>query len=138
MAEEAPDDSKSPISVKLHHVVLFLVIVGALLVFHFRRKLAERFEVWRNNRRWTRLGSLSGFESDLENGFSSPNFDIGENIRNFDNRTLDETAKEEIRQLMQKHNLSFDDARLKYLRDKFQANNIDSTGMPMDPKTVTF
>lgn len=138
MAEDNPDSSKSPNLVKLHHIVLVLVIVSALLVFHFRRKLAERFEVWRNNRRWTRLASVSGFENDLENGFSSSNFDIGENIRNFDNRTLDETAKEEIRQLMQKHNLSFDDARLRYLRDKFQANNVDSTGMPMDPKTVTF
>lgn len=137
--DNKPADSPTyPIRVKSHHLALALVIVGALLVFHFRRKLAERFEVWRNNRRWSRLAVNGGFESDLENGFSSANFDINENIRNHDPRTLDEAAKDEIRRLMLQHNLSFDDARVRYLRERFEANNVDASGMPLDPKTVTF
>lgn len=99
--------------------------------------LAERFEVWRNNRRWNRL-SHSGFEGDLESGLSSNNFDITENISNHDPRTLDEAAKEEIRQLMLRHNLTFDDARLRYLREKMLANGVGADGVPTDPKTVTF
>lgn len=122
---------------KSHHMLLILVIVVLVLAFHFRRKLAERFEVWRNNRRWSRLAH-SGFEGDLENGFSSNNFDITDNIANHDPRTLDEAAKEEIRQLMLRHNLTFDDARLRYLREKMLANGVGADGVPIDPKTVTF
>lgn len=135
---ESDQSSKKLPEVKSHHILLIVVILTAVLIFHFRRNLAERFEVWRNRRRWSRLSQPGGFESDLENGFTSNNFDINENIRNHDLRTLDEAAKEEIRRLMLEHNLTFDDARLRYLRDKMEANGVDVNGMPLDPKIVTF
>lgn len=136
---KAMSDNETPtpnLPVKSHHVLLFVVIVAVLLAFHFRRQLAERFEVWRNRRRWNSLAS--GFENDLEAGFSSGNFDIAENIRNHDPRTLDEEAKEHIRNLMLEHNLTFDDARLRYLKEKMRDNGVDENGMPLDPRTVTF
>lgn len=137
MSEDETQPSGTFTLVKTHHVLLVLVIVIVLVAFHFRQRLAERFEVWRNNRRWSSLVH-SGFEDDLENGFSSNNFDITENIADNDLRTLDETAKDEIRHLMQKHNLTFDDARLRYFREKMRANGVDSDGVPTDPKSVTF
>lgn len=134
--QQKQHSKKSP-EVKSHHVLLFVVIVLLVLAFHFRRKLAERFETWRNKRRWNRLAT-TGFEGDLENGFSSNNFDITDNIAKNDPRTLDEAAKEEIRSLMQRHNLTFDEARLRYLREKMRANGVDANGVPTDPRTVTF
>lgn len=122
-------------SIKSHHVLLVVAIVAALLIFHFRLKLRDRFSTWRSNRTWARL---PGFQDDLDAGFSSNTFDINTNIANNDPRTLDENAKEAIRKLMLEHNLTFDEARLRYFRDHMSANGVGPNGVPMDPKTVTF
>lgn len=51
---------------------------------------------------------------------------------------LDETSKKAIRKIMDSRNITFDDARLLYIKNEFQNNSIADDGMPLDPKTVTF
>lgn len=112
--------------------VLVALMALALLGFHFRRQLIERYVLWRNNRRW-----YHGFEADLENGLSSSNFDVSANIRAQDPRTLDENAKLAIKTLMEEQQLSFDDARLQYFHQRMAENGVDADGVPTDPRTVT-
>lgn len=118
----------------IHFATLAFVVIVALFLlgFHFRRQLKERYVRWRNNRRW-----YHGFESDLENGFSSSNFDVSANIREHDPRTLDENAKLHIKKLMDENGLSFDDARLEYFQQRMKDNGVDAQGVPTDPRTVT-
>lgn len=73
----------------------------------------------------------------MENGLTSDNFDIEANIRAQDPRSLDENAREEIQALMEAQQLSFDEARLKYFRNKMAENGVGSDGVPTDPRTVT-
>lgn len=124
--------------IKPTHVVIFLVIVVALLLFHFRNRIGEFHDRLRTRRRMRYVNLSNGFNEDLENGFTSDTFDITNNNNNDSREGLLEEAKGEIKDLMERENLSFDQARLKYTRQQFKENNIDSNGMPLDPKTVTF
>lgn len=110
---------------------IFILVILAV-AFYFRRPLIDRYSSWRNSRSWRR-----GFQADLENGLTSDNFDIEANIRAQDPRSLDENAREEIQALMEAQQLSFDEARLKYFRNKMAENGVGSDGVPTDPRTVT-
>lgn len=74
----------------------------------------------------------------MEHGLTSDSFDIGANVRSGDLRALDDAAKAEIRAMMLRRNMSFDEARLEYFRGKMKDNGIGSNGVPTDPRTVTF
>ncbi|KAF8002608.1 hypothetical protein HF325_003573 [Metschnikowia pulcherrima] len=122
------------------HVLIAALICCFIICFHFRVRIIEKFEFWRNRRRWHSLSQSpgSGFQDDMEAGLSSSNFDLHENLLNQDPRSLDESAKEEIRNLMLQENISFDKARLKYFQDRLLSNGIGADGIPKDSKTVTF
>lgn len=120
-------------------LIIFAIIVIACVVFLRRRQLAEIVERFRNRRRWyDRMQQSALFEDDLENGLSSGNFDISGNVANDSRKGLDENAKAEIRQLMSTHNLSFDEARLRYFQETLSENGVGSDGVPTDQRTVTF
>ncbi|KAJ1734361.1 hypothetical protein LPJ61_001111 [Coemansia biformis] len=80
---------------------------------------------------------LGAFIRDYRAGLSSRNFDIGANIEDGDSRPgLD---SEEVLAIMEEHGVSFDKARLMRQQRLMQRNGIDpSTGLPLDPKAVTF
>ncbi|GBL49872.1 hypothetical protein ACI3LY_000827 [Candidozyma auris] len=118
---------------------LIIVIVLACVAYLKRRELAEIAERLRNRRRWyNRMQQSSSFEQDLENGLSSGNFDISGNIGNDSRDGLDENAKAEIRRIMQRESLPFDEARLRYFRAELSRNGVASDGLPTDKRTVTF
>lgn len=118
---------------------LILALVCALVVYLFRERLAQAHDRFRTRRRSRRYRALSGFHDDMENGLDSENFSISSNITNNDVRAgLAEEAKTEIKKLMNEQHLSFDDARLRYTTARFGSNDIDSSGLPRDPKLVTF
>lgn len=119
------------VSSKMLLLSIFILAILAV-AFYFRRPLIDRYSSWRNSRSWRR-----GFQADLENGLTSDNFDIEANIRAQDPRSLDENAREEIQALMEAQQLSFDEARLKYFRNKMAENGVGSDGVPTDPRTVT-
>lgn len=83
---------------------------------------------------------MQSFEDDVASGLSSSNFDLeSNNIATNDNRAgLSESAKLQIKKIMEEKGVSFDDARLEYTRNELSKNNIDENGVPRDPKLVMF
>ncbi|KAK6458483.1 uncharacterized protein RJT20DRAFT_126525 [Scheffersomyces xylosifermentans] len=133
------DDGES--RVKSHHVLLFVIIVGCLLLFHFRHKIAEAHDRYRTRTRSQNgfYNRLSSFQDDVLRGFSSSNFDLEGNIESNDPRKgLSEEAKLEIEVIMNAKGKSFDEARLEYTQSELGRNGIHNDGLPNDPKLVTF
>lgn len=119
----------------------FAVVIIILVGFHFRNKIAAAHDRFRSRRRlrYSGIPESTGFEEDLENGLSSNNFDLRENITNQDSRAgLESNAKTEIKKIMVQHNIGFDEARLIYTRKQMKSNSIGSNGVPLDPRAVTF
>eukprot|EP00929_Paragymnodinium_shiwhaense_P082703 TRINITY_DN4371_c0_g1_i2.p1 TRINITY_DN4371_c0_g1~~TRINITY_DN4371_c0_g1_i2.p1 ORF type:complete len:121 (+),score=26.78 TRINITY_DN4371_c0_g1_i2:143-505(+) len=84
------------------------------------------------------MSSSPTLEEAYRSGLSSPNFDLSKNISNEDGRKLSE-AVTDISQAMQADpHLTFDEARLLLVRAQMARWGIDPTGMPLDPKAVTF
>ena len=62
---------------------------------------------------------------DVEDGFTSQDFNLGENILEGDTRSgLDEAAKREVKRIMKKHNVGFDEARKLFTERSFAKHNI--------------
>jgi len=77
--------------------------------------------------------------NDVEGGFTSSDFDLTGNIIDGDARAgLDEQAKREVKQIMKRQRVGFDEARRIYTERRFAKNNIGPDGMPRDPKFVSF
>ncbi|KAJ2778614.1 hypothetical protein H4R18_004493 [Coemansia javaensis] len=125
---------------------LALLGVWYLLGLFLRRRALLRARLGRGRSRASVLplfgdygleGGLGAFIRDYRAGLSSINFDIGANIEAGDSRPgLD---SEEVRRIMDEHGVSFDKARLMRQQRLMQRNGIDpTTGMPLDPKAVTF
>ncbi|KAF9302404.1 hypothetical protein BGZ74_005404 [Mortierella antarctica] len=80
----------------------------------------------------------SSFAQNIEEGLTSSNFDLHQNLLGGDERHGLENA-EEIRKIMKKYRCNFDQARLIQQQNKMKANGIDPrTGVPIDPKAVYF
>lgn len=81
----------------------------------------------------------SSFASDVEAGLSSSQFDLAGNIADGDSRAgLDGKAKQEVKKIMKRQNVGFDEARRIYTEQRFARNNIGPDGRPRDPKFVSF
>lgn len=75
------------------------------------------------NVRYSPLGG--SFEDDAEAGLSSADFDLAGNIEGGDSRAgLDDRAKAVIQRIMKRHNLGFDEARRKFMQERFKKNNV--------------
>jgi len=81
----------------------------------------------------------SSFADQQAAGYSSVNFDLEANLDGDDSRTgLDEQGVAEIREIMRRERVNFDDARLLRHQRNMVRNNIDPvTGLPLDSKAVT-
>ena len=81
----------------------------------------------------------SSFAGDIENGFSSSDFDLSMNVAGGDSRAgLDQQGKREVQRIMRARRVGFDEARRMYTEQKFAKNNIGPDGRPRDPKFVSF
>jgi hypothetical protein len=81
----------------------------------------------------------SSFAGDAELGFTSEDFDLSGNIEDGDERAgLDDAAKREIRRIMKRRKVNFDEARRMYTEQRFAKNDIGPDGRPRDPKFVSF
>jgi len=80
------------------------------------------------------------FQTDLEEGFSSSNFDLTDNILNGDTRAgLDDNDKSAINRIMAVRKVGFDEARRILAQVRMEKNGIDpKTGRPLDPRAVMF
>ncbi|KAI8388428.1 uncharacterized protein BYT42DRAFT_560059 [Radiomyces spectabilis] len=78
------------------------------------------------------------FETDIEDGLTSSQFDLHANLADNDHRA-GLKDKEEIMRIMKRERVSFDQARLLRQQRLLKKNNIDpATGLPLDPKFVSF
>ncbi|KAL9082257.1 MAG: hypothetical protein Q9159_006570 [Coniocarpon cinnabarinum] len=79
------------------------------------------------------------FTDDVRLGFSSNSFSLAGNIESGDSRSgLDDTAKQEIKQIMKKRGVGFDEARRQVVQERFRKQGIGPDGRPKDPKFVSF
>lgn len=139
---EQPSDSThlSTSFIKSHYVLIVLCIVLLGIIFHLRHKIGELLDRYRTRRRIQQgyYQNLGSFEGDVNDGLSSLNFDLEANNLNDTRKGLSETAKEEIKKIMNTKGVSFDEARLEYTRSELNKNDIDENGLPRDPKLVVF
>ncbi|KAI9661985.1 MAG: hypothetical protein M1831_002900 [Alyxoria varia] len=79
------------------------------------------------------------FASDAAAGLHSSNFDLSGNIENGDGRGgLDERAKGEIKRVMERRKINFDEARRMVVMERFKKHGVGADGRPRDPKFVSF
>ena len=72
---------------------------------------------------------LPSFAKDIEDGLTSDDFDLSNNLASGDRRSgLDEHGKREIKQIMKKRVVGFDEARRIYTESRFAKNNIGPDG----------
>lgn len=121
------------------HTLIFLslltLLASVLLYFtrrHWLPALQEMMDkLFRRNENYS-------FIHDAEQGMSSQNFNLAGNITSDDSRSLDASATREIKKMMKRHNLSFDEARQRYITSRFSQHGIGADGMPTDPKALVF
>ncbi|KAF5861493.1 hypothetical protein ETB97_012897 [Aspergillus alliaceus] len=81
----------------------------------------------------------SSFAEDIEAGLTSTQFDLSANTADGDARAgLDNQAKRQVRNIMRRERVDFDEARRIYTEQRFAKNNIGPDGRPRDPKFVSF
>ena len=94
---------------------------------------------WLTRVPWPAYTRLASFSNDVEDGLTSEDFDLSTNILNGDRRTgLDEEGRREVKKIMKRRALGFDEARRIYTESRFAKNNIGPDGTPRDPKFVSF
>ncbi|MCJ1330700.1 hypothetical protein MMC10_007386 [Thelotrema lepadinum] len=82
---------------------------------------------------------LPSFANDIEDGLTSDDFDLSNNVVSGDRRSgLDTQGKQEIKRIMKRRAVGFDEARRIYTESRFAKNNIGPDGRPRDPKFVSF
>ncbi|KAI9345943.1 hypothetical protein BD770DRAFT_396607 [Pilaira anomala] len=125
----------------LIYLVLLLLLISICYVFRNQIREAWSTIADKTNRLFgyhllpTNAGS---FESDIEDGLTSSQFDLTTNLDEEDSRA-GLKDKEEILRIMKRQNVSFDEARLIRQQKILKKNNIDPiTGLPLDPKFVQF
>jgi len=120
-----------------YSVSLAVLVVGTVLYITRARWQHRLPELPLYNHFYQRLPS--SFQSDIESGLHSTNFDLSSNLLSDDGRQgLDENAKREVTKIMKRKHISFDEARRLYIEQRFAKNGIGPDGMPMDPKFVSF
>ena len=86
---------------------------------------------------YTRL--RSSFTSDIEEGLTSSEFDLSANVAGGDSRAgLDEHGRREVKNIMRKKKVGFDEARRLWVEERFRREGISADGRPRDPKFVSF
>eukprot|EP00928_Gymnodinium_smaydae_P052476 TRINITY_DN3639_c0_g1_i4.p2 TRINITY_DN3639_c0_g1~~TRINITY_DN3639_c0_g1_i4.p2 ORF type:complete len:188 (+),score=29.49 TRINITY_DN3639_c0_g1_i4:158-721(+) len=78
------------------------------------------------------------FEDARQRGLNSASFDVSGNIQRQDGRRLGDRAYEVAQAMYSNPGMSFDEARLMAVQAEMARWNIDPSGMPRDPKAVTF
>ncbi|MCJ1406427.1 hypothetical protein MMC19_000492 [Ptychographa xylographoides] len=117
------------------YVVSFFFLLSATVLYLTRDRWIHRIPF--PNYIYHRIPST--FANDLEDGFTSSDFDLTGNVTSGDTRAgLDEEGKREVRKIMRSKKVGFDEARRLYTEKKFAKNNIGPDGLPRDPKFVSF
>jgi len=128
--------------------VVALILLCVLLAYYYRSRLASVLGPLVPDRVTDYLSShfphlasyrpLSTWDNQRASGLNSSLFDIDANLEAGDSRAgLDPQGAEEVRRIMAREGVSFDQARLIRHKLLLSRHGIDATGMPTDPKAVT-
>ncbi|GJJ69698.1 hypothetical protein EMPS_02046 [Entomortierella parvispora] len=123
--------------------IFLVLLVWCIAAYITRGFWLPKLQELRERLRYTRLPFFRSeedrtFEQNIEEGLTSDNFDLHQNLLAGDDRHGLENANE-IRAIMKKYRCNFDQARLIQQQNKMKANGIDPrTGVPIDPKAVYF
>jgi len=80
----------------------------------------------------------TSFEDQAAHGYSSSAFDLAGNVAGDSRVGLDQGQLQEIRDIMKRERVNFDQARLIRQKREMSRNGIDpSTGLPTDPRAIT-
>ncbi|KAL8279521.1 hypothetical protein RQP46_008083 [Phenoliferia psychrophenolica] len=119
--------------------LISLLLLSFLLLWTFRAHLL-RFLPSSISARVRQYAPVETFESALENGFSTSNFDLSANLSAGDRDAragLDERTLTDVRRIMESQNVGFDEGRRILVERHFRKNGIDPNGFPIDPKAIT-
>ncbi|GAA5848884.1 hypothetical protein JCM8547_006378 [Rhodosporidiobolus lusitaniae] len=123
-------------SYRLHLSLLSLVVVALFLAWHFRARYIDYLPRSVSSR-VRHYAPLSTFEDAAEQGFSTSNFDLASNMAGDSRAGLDERTLTEVRRIMEREQVDFDEARRLQVERMFRKNGIDANGFPIDPKAIT-
>ncbi|KAB8349655.1 hypothetical protein FH972_023674 [Carpinus fangiana] len=125
-------------SYTIYYSISFLLFLSATVLFFTRHHWLPVLPSYQFPWRYQPL-SEGTFHDDAAAGLHSSNFDLASNIEAGDSRAgLDEAGKREVRRIMKKKNVGFDEARRLVMLDKFKKGGVGQDGLPRDPKLVTF
>ncbi|GAA5926698.1 uncharacterized protein JCM15063_000347 [Sporobolomyces koalae] len=110
--------------------VLGLVCVLAYLAFHFRALYVDYLPVTLSSR-LRHYAPLRTFEDAAEQGFSTSNFDLSNNIAGDQRAGLDEQTLTELRRIMERNRVNFDEARRIHMELMFRKAGIGPDGLPI-------
>lgn len=112
------------VTIVLLYVTFMIIWKASRFVYHATRRL---------------LRNSNSFRSDEAMGLSSESFDLSDNIESQDSRKgLETLSKIRVWIYMLWYRESFDEARTRYVQNKFSYHNIGQDGRPQDPKAVFF
>ncbi|CAG7851743.1 SubName: Full=Uncharacterized protein {ECO:0000313/EMBL:CCA71657.1} [Serendipita indica DSM 11827] len=78
------------------------------------------------------------FQEQAEQGYSTSAFDLAGNVSDDARVGLDEEQLQEIREIMRRKRVNFDEARLIRQKMEMRRHGIDpDTGLPIDSKAIT-
>ncbi|KAF9576358.1 hypothetical protein EC968_009332 [Mortierella alpina] len=123
--------------------LVLVLLLWCIAAYVTRSYWIPKLEELRERLRYSRIPFFraeedGSFEQNIEEGLTSSNFDLHQNLLDGDDRQGLENANE-IRKIMKKYKCNFDQARLIQQQNKMKANGIDPrTGVPIDPKAVYF
>ncbi|GAA5844950.1 hypothetical protein JCM11251_007277 [Rhodosporidiobolus azoricus] len=121
---------------KLHLSVLGFVALSAFLLWHYRNLYVDRLPRALSSR-LRHYAPLNTFEDAAEQGFSTSTFDLGSNLAGDSRAGLDERTLTEVRRIMERQQVGFDEARRLQVEAVFKKNGVDEFGFPIDPKAIT-
>ncbi|GAA98053.1 uncharacterized protein L969DRAFT_355921 [Mixia osmundae IAM 14324] len=114
-----------------------LALLLVLAIYYYRGRLLLALPPSLQSR-LKHYAPVSSFESALEQGYTSAEFDLSGNVDGSDPRAgLDEAALEEVRRIMDGRGCTFDQARLIRHQQHLRKNGIGPDGRPLDPKAIT-
>lgn len=127
-------------SYTIYYSISLLLFVVATILFFTRHHWLSRLPSYQLPFAYRPISDPnSTFHDDAAAGLHSSNFDLATNIEAGDSRAgLDEAGKREVRRIMKKKNVGFDEARRLVMLDKFKKSGVGQDGIPRDPKFVSF
>ncbi|GAA5948962.1 hypothetical protein JCM3765_003969 [Sporobolomyces pararoseus] len=116
--------------------ILGLICVIAYLSFHYRSLWVDYLPPSLSSR-LRYYAPLRTFEDAAEQGFSTSNFDLSGNMAGDQRAGLDDQTLTELRRIMERNQVNFDEARRIQMERMFKKAGIGPDGLPIDKKAIT-